>query len=182
MNPSFLAAIAASVLAVLWLAGRRRAPFAMTTDTRAVAALNRAQIERMHREERPPADAASPGAPSAAPTGSPRSGGGRGTPLPLPTTARERLQFRTRLEALYRRGGDHRREAVAAARRWRHPDGLPLLRRALHDPDPAVMREAARAMEAFRGRPGTRPEQRTAGARGPAAQAEPLPRNVARMR
>jgi hypothetical protein len=188
MNPSLLAAAAASLLAVLWLAGRRRAPLPMVSDTSAVAALNRAQIERMHRAEAPPSEGTpTDEALAPMPGASPGEGGGAGpSPLSLPATARERLAFRSTLEALYRQGGQHRRQAMAAARRWRHPDGLPLLRRGLHDADPTVMREAALGMEAFRGKPRPRRTGRNgtaaAAPAGRPAQAPAVPRNVARMR
>ncbi|MFN9646295.1 MAG: hypothetical protein ACK6BG_14510, partial [Cyanobacteriota bacterium] len=63
MNPSLLGVLAAFALATgLWLAGRRPRPLLKNTDTRAVAALNRAQ-NTLVREARnaPPAEVASPG-------------------------------------------------------------------------------------------------------------------------
>jgi hypothetical protein len=44
MPTSLTAALAAAVLAALWLLGKRRPPLIKDADTSAVAALNRAQI------------------------------------------------------------------------------------------------------------------------------------------
>jgi len=79
------------------------------------------------------------------------------------------------LEALFRGDGSSRLQAIEAAHRWGDRRCLPLLRRGLRDPDPAVMRTAAVAIERFRGRPCA-----------PAAQSRPqgsaAPRKVSRTR
>ncbi|MFN9546737.1 MAG: hypothetical protein ACK6AD_06665 [Cyanobacteriota bacterium] len=163
MNPSLLGVLAAAALATgLWLAGRRPRPLLNSTDTRDVAALNRAQ-NTLVREAR-----------QASPTGpSPQGGGPVGeniraehdgweprTPLAALPAARlsaaERQAWLRELRRQFEAGGPQRLAALQRARAWRQPEVLPLLRRGLRDTDPRVMREAARAMEAFRGRSGPR--------------------------
>ena len=70
-----------------------------------------------------------------------------------PEGARERRQFVARLDGLYVGSGESRLRAMALAREWGHPLVLPLVRRGLRDVSPAVMREAAVAIESFRGGP-----------------------------
>ena len=72
--------------------------------------------------------------------------------------------------------------ALRRARAWGSRDTLPLLRRGLRDTDPAVVREAALAMEAFRGRPSA---SRPSSVPGPLVRPRPVqakaaPRTVAR--
>lgn len=175
VNSSLLAAVGASLLAALWLLSRRRPPAPMQRDVSDVVALNRAQISRtLSAADAPPQEAAA----SSAAAGS--AGAAEGlTSIPAPPEGGRdrRIQLR-RLEALYRAGGEERREAMAAARRWRHPAALPLLRRGLRDPDPRVMAEAARGMELFRGKPAAAP----AGVAGRRPQAAARPRRVSRTR
>jgi hypothetical protein len=174
MNPSVLGALAATLLAGLWLLSRRRPPqLVVNADASQVAALNRAQIALV-RGGMPAAATAAEDLAAAAPAVEEAAA----APPAAPLTTRERLLLTTRLRALYGGDGASRRTAIRLARRWGHRSTLPLLRRALRDPDPAVVREAALAMEAFRGKPAppdpiSRP--------GPApAQVPAPPRRVAR--
>ena len=182
MPTSLTAALAAAVLAALWLLGKRRPPLIREADTSAVAALNRAQIALVQAGGW---ELAARGA-GAVPEGrrgsespdSSDSPSGREQPgaleLPQRRDTHEVLRFRATLRNLYKRGGSSRLEAIQAARNWGDPSTLPLLRQALRDPDPAVVREAAAAIHRFRGRP------------GPATKAAPqpvaVPRRVARTR
>jgi len=173
MNASLLGALTAFVLTGLWLLGRRRSPLGTAHDTSAVVALNRAQIALVQHLAAAQGD---------------EDEGRQGTSvevdpktlslLPLPAGGRERLAFLARLAALSRGDAGGRLQAMAAARRWGHPATLPLLRRGLRDPDPAVMQEAARAIEQFRGRR----FPSAPALPGAAAQRAPRPRNVARIR
>jgi HEAT repeat protein len=182
MPPSLTAALAAAVVAALWLLGRRRPPLIRDADTSAVAALNRAQIALVQEGGVDRAAWPSGAAPELlGDTESPeslRNKGGREGPgalaLPQRRVPHEVLRFQRTLRMLYKQGGSARLEAIQAARLWGDPLTLPLLRRALRDPDPAVMREAAAAIHRFRGRPGTPAK----GTPQPAA----LPRRVARTR
>ncbi len=164
MPPSLLAGVAAVVAALFWLSARRRPQLGASFDSRAIAALNRAQIELL-------------GDPDPAPESEPphQLPGGR---LALPATARERALF---LHALIRQlAGEapQRLAAIETAAVWGERASLPLLARGLRDVDPAVVKAAARAMERFRGR--------TCGghiaAHASCPQPLPLPRNVARTR
>jgi hypothetical protein len=146
MNPSLLGAAAATLLVALWLVSRRKPrPFLRSADASAVAALNRAQ-----RELVAPAPA-SVAAPQIVAAGSPPAD----QPLPSPFDQRGRAQLLARLAVAALGSQPQRLEAMRIARRWGHPATLPLLRRGLRDVHPAVVREAAQAMELFRGR--TRP-------------------------
>lgn len=169
MNPSLLGALAAFLLAGLWLLGRRPSPLGAARDTSAVVALNRAQIALVQHLV---------AAQSGHGVASAEAGPQELPLLPLPASGRERLAFLARLGALCRGDVAGRLQAMAAARRWGHPAALPLLRRGLRDPDPAVMREAARAIEQFRGRPFPSAPPLP----GMAAQLASRPRNVARIR
>jgi hypothetical protein len=155
MNPSVLGAAATTLLVVLWLLTRRRSrPFLRSDDTSAVAALNRAQLTRLQ-----PPRAASPAAfesavsqasaSEKAPDSTPHA---FWPPLPAPSDARGRRRLLTRLAAAAEGPLPQRLEALRIARRWRHRAVLPLLRRSLRDVHPAVVREAALALEAYRGR------------------------------
>jgi hypothetical protein len=184
MNPSLLGILAAVALATgLWLAGRRPRPLLKSTDTREVAALNRAQNTLVwEARNAPPAEVASEAqapdgalAPSLAPRLSPAA----------------RQAWLRELRRLSRAGGPERLVAMRRARAWGCRDVLPLLRQGLRDPDLAVVREAALAMEAFRGRPGGFARWDPSGRPGQAirvdqpgrpAQIALAPRNVARTR
>jgi hypothetical protein len=182
MPTSLTAALAAAVLAALWLLGKRRPPLIREADTSAVAALNRAQIALVQAGGWEPAARAAGAVPegrrgsespesSGSPSGQERP---RALELPQRRDTHDVLRFRATLRTLYKRGGSSRLEAIQAARNWGDPSTLPLLRQALRDPDPAVVREAAAAIHRFRGRPG--PATKTA----PQPVAEP--RRVARTR
>jgi hypothetical protein len=185
MPTSLTAALAAAVLAALWLLGRRRPPLVRDADTSAVAALNRAQIALVQAGVGEPtatlagpAGAATKGLLGSCIPESPGNASGRERPttleLPERRATREVLRFRATLRTLYNQGGASRLEAVQAARHWGDPSTLPLLRQALRDPDPAVVREAAAAIHRFRGRPGSGAQK--------APQPVAAPRRVARTR
>jgi len=185
MPASLTAALAAAVVAALWLLGRRRPPLIRNADTSAVAALNRAQIVLVQAGVGKPAaeqtGAAGADSKGLLVSGRPESPGSpreqaRPATLELPNrrVTHEVLRFRATLSALYNLGGSSRLEAVQAARHWGDPSILPLLRQALRDPDPAVVREAAAAIHRFRGRPG--PDAKSA------PQSAAPPRKVARTR
>ncbi|MEB3331787.1 MAG: HEAT repeat domain-containing protein [Synechococcaceae cyanobacterium] len=92
-----------------------------------------------------------------------------------PRSVAQRRMLLRQLGQLARGDDRQRRQAMKLARRWGDRAALPLLRRGLHDPDPQVMREAALAIERFRGRP-----QAPVAA---AARVQPAPpRNVSRTR
>ena len=185
MPASLTAALAAAVVAALWLLGRRRPSLIRNADTSAVAALNRAQIALVQAGGRDPA-ALQAGSAGATPkeqlgSGSPESPGSpspsaRPVTLQLPErrATHEVLRFRATLRTHYNQGGTWRLEAIRAARHWGDRSTLPLLRQALRDPDPAVVREAAAAIERFRGRP-SRSRRETPQSAAP-------PRKVARTR
>jgi len=196
MNPSLLGVLAAFALASgLWLAGRRPRPLLKSTDTREVAALNRAQntLVWKARQASPAEDSANA---SAGGTGGLRRAGealedGWAPAQPLAPLSSARLSPAQRqawlreLRRHERAGGPMRLAAMRRARAWGSRDTLPLLRRGLRDTDPAVVREAALAMEAFRGRSsadgplsGTRSLQPRAAIRS--AQAKAAPRTVVR--
>jgi HEAT repeat protein len=94
--------------------------------------------------------------------------------LPERRATHEVLRFRATLRTLFNQGGASRLEAIQAARNWGDLSILPLLRQALRDPDPAVVREAAAAIHRFRGRPGSGAQK--------APQPVAAPRRVARTR
>lgn len=181
MLTPLIAALAAAVLSALWLLGRRRPPLIRDADTSAVAALNRAQIALVQAggDLTARSAAAAPEAPrgSESPEASDSSCGRErlgALDLPQRRVTHEVLRFQATLRTLYQRGGSSRLEAIQAARHWGDPSTLPLLRQALRDPDPAVVREAAAAIQRFRGRPG----RATKASSQPAA----APRRVARTR
>lgn len=164
MNPSLLGAAAATLLVLLWLVTRRRPrPFLRSDDSSAVAALNRAQLERLPS----PRDAFPSAARSSAtttvsppllvpspsgPFGASTDPTGGGLPIPARGNRRESQQLRARLAAAARGSLAERIEAMRTARRWGHRSVLPLLRQGLRDVHPAVVREATLALEAYRGR------------------------------
>lgn len=165
MNQALSGAAIAAVIAVCWLLGQRRPRLLTSTDTTAVASLNRGQMERL-------VESAKGSAQPEESTPIPPSGL---APFrqPWPLNARSRGQLLRRLQEAYAQGGVQRRQAIEACRAWGHRDTLPLLRRALHDSDPAVVAIAAKAMAGFRGRT-SRPSTLQ-----PLARA---PRNVSRTR
>lgn len=189
MISSLTAALAAAVVAAWWLLSRRRPPLIRNGDTSAIAALNRAQIALVQGGREDPAETAvsrpaeSGGADF---RGAPGSGGlaNAGTAseweqsamlkLPQRRSLQEVLRFQATLRSLYRRGGSSRLAAIQAARHWGDPATLPLLRQALKDPNPAVVREAAAAIDRFRGHQGP-------ALRSP-LQPSAAPRRVARTR
>jgi HEAT repeat protein len=148
MPTPFWAALASLLGLVLWLI-TRRPPRALlrSTDTTAVAALNRAQIELVSRVE--PVE--SPADPAV--TAGPEQDGAAVALPPPPRTAFERRAFVRQLQHWGAGDPEQRLRAVRAARRWSNPALLPLLRRGLRDGDPRVMAEAAAAIAAYRGRP-----------------------------
>jgi hypothetical protein len=159
MNGSILLA-GASLLAVLLWWGSRRRPQALlaSTDTQAVAALNRAQIEWVQQQ-----------------AGGAAGAGARGATLPLPGDARQRRALVLHLQAQLAAEQPQRLAAMQQACAWGDRLTLPLLQRGMRDVDPAVRLQAARGMERFRGRT-------TVAATGPSSRPQPLPRNVARTR
>ncbi|MFM7464619.1 MAG: HEAT repeat domain-containing protein [Cyanobium sp.] len=177
MNTSLLGVVAVVLAAGLWLAGRRPKPLLKSTDTQGVAALNRAQNTLVMEARQTLLDAPPPM----------KGGLGKGRSFWLPQAplgarpeprmpAHERLAWLRELNRHYQAGGGQRLEAMRLARAWGCREVLPLLQQGLRDPDPLVMREAAQAMEAFRGRPTPRASTPAKG------QAAAPPRNVARTR
>jgi hypothetical protein len=169
MQPTILAGAAALLLFCYWSLRRRPPALLRSTDTSAIAALNRAQIALLQETA-----SAGPGARTPAGEGSQAPS----QPLamgPDPGAATPPSLLAHRLERLLAGDGPQRLEAVRAARRWGHSAALPVLRRGLRDVDPAVVLEAARGMERFRGCP------LVAAAAAVAAQ-PPLPRNVSLTR
>ena len=164
MNSSLFAAAVGLVALLAWLRGRPRRALLSSTDTSAVAALNRAQLTLVDRESRPasPIDPPSPPLPS-----------WWLQSLPARTDQRASLALLARLTALMAGGPADRLVAMQWALRWGHPACLPLLRRGLRDSEPAVMAAANAAMAAFRGRTLPLPPQ------GPQAG---LPRRASRTR
>ena len=173
MNTSLLGIVAFALAAGLWLAGRRPKPLLKSTDTHGVAALNRAQNTLVMEVRQTLLE--TPREPSG--LGKERSFWLPQAPLgarPEPRMpAYERQAWLRELNRHYQAGGGQRLEAMRLARAWGKREVLHLLQQGLRDPDPQVMREAALAMESFRGRP--RPQKT-------AAQGMARPRNVARTR
>ena len=162
MTQALSGAAIAAVIAVCWLLGRPRRTILRSTDTTAVAALNRGQMERLI--ERPTPEQTAVAGPSAA----------EATAMAAwPRDARERGQLLRNLEQRFASAGDARRQAMALAATWGDRAALPLIRRGLRDSDPAVVALAAEAMESFRGRT-------TPGA--PVQPDAKAPRNVSRTR
>lgn len=165
MNAPILGGAAALVVGCLWLVRGRRPPLLRSTDAAAIAALNRAQI------------AAVQSPPDGKPVGDGPAAAGLAAWQPPARTDRagQRLLL-SQLRAALAADPSSRLLALQRARCWGHPATLPLLRRGLRDSDPAVVREAALAIQRFRGRP------RAAGPGLVQAEVPPLPRNVARTR
>lgn len=170
MNAPILGGAAALVVGCLWLVRGRRPPLLRSTDAGAIAALNRAQIAAV--QQQPAAPAPSAPAPAADALAAWRP--------PARTDRSGQRQLLGQLTAALAADPSSRLLALQRARRWGHPATLPLLRRGLRDSDPAVVREAALAIQRFRGCP-------RAGGQGLAQPVAPplpcnLPRNVARTR
>jgi len=195
MPASYAAALAAALLAITWMLGRRRVPLVRDVDTSAVAALNRAQIALVQGGgglDRARGGFSSDQTNSGRGLGQPTAAGASLQPTdatpersfawetpagsaelrPPGRDGLQRHRFNSELRARYRQAGPARLAAIQAARHWGDRCTLPLLRQALRDPDPAVVREAAAAIERFRGRPGPTPPP----------EVQPLPRRVARTR
>lgn len=157
MNQALSAGVVVAVLSALWLLGRPRPRRLLSTDTSAVAALNRAQVALVLPGE------AEPSIPATA-----------ALPDPLwapPTSPQDRLRLQRQLNSWWQSGPSGRKRAIEACDAWGHPSVLPWLRRGLRDADASVVALAAEAIAPYRGR-----------LRGPAAppQRARLPRNVAR--
>jgi hypothetical protein len=155
MPPSLFGLAAATLLAALWMVTRRRPrPLLRSLDTSAVAALNRAQLRRQTPLPLPlPASVASgPPAPPEAAAASTPAIDPAALRRPRPAGGRESQQLRARLAVAARGPLPGRIEAMRTARRWGHRSVLPLLRLGLRDVHPEVVREAALALEAYRGR------------------------------
>ncbi len=178
MNTPIAATAALLLFFWIWF-GRRRGPVLLrSTDTAAIAALNRAQIVAVQS----PVD---PGPPPPVPCGSVSEAAPAGASdpsgpcwavaeLPGPADAAGRARLLRLLDRGLRGDAASRLLAVRTARAWGHAASLPLLRRALRDVNPAVVHEAAQALDRFRGRvDGAKPLFQL-----PAA----LPRNVALTR
>ncbi|MFM7266067.1 MAG: HEAT repeat domain-containing protein [Cyanobium sp.] len=181
MNPSQLGAVAAILILALWLVGRRKPrPFLRSADTSAVAALNRSQIERvLSRPSLSPSPRGASSGPSPRPSvpypDAQAAAALEAHPIPARGDRRSRQLLLRRLQAASGASLVERIAALRFARRWRHPSTLPLLRRGLRDVHPAVVLEAARALEAYRGR--------SAAPTPPASSRSPRsPRTVARTR
>jgi hypothetical protein len=158
MHPSLLAGSAAVLLALAWLLGRRRPTLTAAIDTQAIAALNRAQIALVSCT-------------AAAAPASNETIHVRADAPALPATPRERVVLLRRLASDMACDTPQRLAAIRSlARGWAGRASLPLLYRGLRDVDPRVVREAAQAMERYRGRS------------TPAQSGLALPRNVARTR
>ena len=161
MNQALSGAALAAVIAVLWLLGRPRTTILRSTDTSAIAALNRSQMSLVQGSGGGPAPTAEVGR-AAADTAA----------LPAPSDLRGRRQLLLQLERQFQAGGRDRQRAMATCAAWGHRAALPLIQRGLRDADPQVSRLAAAAMDRFRGR---------SGASSPQPAAKP-PRNVSRTR
>jgi len=155
MNASLSAALVFLLLAGGWWLGRRRSrPFLRSTDTGPVVALNRAQIERLRERPAVPAEAV-----PLPPVRRPDSAAGPSAVQPpaLPLQPRQRQARLRQLQAWLVGSREQRLHAIAECSGSSRRDVLPLLRRGLRDPDPAVMAAAAAAMRRFRGRSAIEP-------------------------
>ncbi len=156
------AAAAALVLVLLFgLVRRRPRPLLRSTDTSAIAALNRAQIAVAQISVVPPLPAPEPAPCSAA-------------VLPAPADAAGRARLLRSLYSGLSGSSSARLAAIRTAGAWGHVAALPVLRRGLRDVNPAVVREAVLAIDRFRGRQPGQPSR--------FQPAVALPRNVARTR
>lgn len=157
MNASLSAALLLLLLSGGWFLGRRRSrPFLRSTDTAAVAALNRTQIERLHARASSvtaAVDSLLTAAPPAAEAAPASMGPGEGaSPFLLPLQPRQRRRWLLQLQFWMVGSREQRLQALAMASESGRLDVLPVLRLGLRDPDPAVMAAAAAAMVRFRGR------------------------------
>ena len=188
MQASLTALVLALLLSGGWMLSRRRArPFLRSTDTSDVVALNRAQIERLReRAAAGPTTADSPAELGSLPAREVAVAATVPVP-PLPQVSGRPAPRAAQLrqwQAWLRGTREQRLQAVAMADRSRHRSALPLLRRALRDPDPAVMAAAVIAIERYRGRSqafgfGQAP---MAARRQAGSMARPLPLRVSRTR
>jgi len=172
MTQALSGAAIAAVIAVCWLLGRPRPKILRSTDTSAVAALNRGQMELVLEAAGGAATATAATDQDPDPGSEDATLANGGTPS-WPRDQRQRGLLLRQLEQQFLAGGEPRRQAMAVCGAWNHRDTLPLIRRGLRDSDPSVVGLAAEAMAAFRGRS-------TA-----AASAQPTakpPRNVSRTR
>jgi len=167
MNQALSGAAIAAVIAVLWLLGRPRTTILRSTDTSAIAALNRSQMTLVQGAAGGDGGS-SPGAASDA-AAAPRH------PWPAAADLRGRRALLLQLERQFQAGGRERQWAMASCGAWGHRAALPLIQRGLRDADPQVSRLAAAAMDRFRGRS-------TAAGSGAAQPAAKPPRNVSRTR
>ena len=126
-------------------------------DGAAIAALNRDRLQKLEQR---------------------RSMSTTAETLTLPSTPQQARKHLKKLEQLSRGSASERLQAMKEAQRWGDRLCLPLLRRGQRDATVAVAREAASALEAFRGEPLGGYRNATATGSGKAS----LPRNVARMR
>ncbi len=156
---------AVALLLMFWLLRRRTDPLPGSDHGRVVAAINRAQLERLVEPALPaiPSAALAPVAPAFPWPAAHESG------APLDPCRRRQLLAELRTSAAG--NPSERLAALAACLAWGDPACLPLLRRARFDPDPRVAVMAAEGIAAFRGRPAA-----------VAPQPARLPRNVARTR
>jgi hypothetical protein len=142
MNTQSVGALAAFLAVLIWVVSRRKpTPFA-SLDASAVAALNRAQISLVQLNLVGPNDELS----------SATSSSTKSARWALPVDLREQAAFLKGLQAQLAGDTGERLAAMQAARAWGHRATLPLLKRGLRDSNPAVVLEAAQAMERFRGR------------------------------
>ena len=171
MTQALSGAAIAAVIAVCWLLGRPRPKILRSTDTSAVAALNRGQMELVLEASGGAATATAASDQDPDPGSENPALADGGTPS-WPRDQRQRGLLLRQLEQQFLAGGEPRRQAMAVCGAWNHRDTLPLIRRGLRDSDQQVAALAAAAMVHFRGR-SSATAQRVA--------AKP-PRNVSRTR
>ncbi len=175
MSQALGGAVVFAVLVAAWLLGRRRPALIRSTDTAAVAALNRTQMALIATGGTGAASAQAGGS-AAADSAEPSAGDPSdpelvlGWPLERPLDAPSRAALLRQLKADFTAAGTARRRALARCVAWGDRATLPLVQLGLRDADPVVAGLAARAMEAFRGRSQA----------AVAPQPPRLPRNVAR--
>ena len=159
MNASLSGLLVLLLLSGSWALGRRRSrPFLRSTDAGTVAALNRAQIERL--QEAPPSTpepasglGASAGSRPEQPVPAQSSGGSRAVHPATTTSCPSLSKVRLLVDCWGSRSREERLSLLDLARRQPQPVLLPLLRRALRDPDPQLVAAAASALERYRGVP-----------------------------
>jgi hypothetical protein len=165
MTQALSGAAIAAVIAACWLLGRPRPKLLRSTDTSAVAALNRSQMERVLQQSSESPEA-----------GGSAAGSGAAPSFPSPSDRRGRRQLLEQLHRQFQAGGVQRLQAMALCLAWKHREALPLIRRGLRDHNSEVAALAAAAMAEFRGR--------STGvlSASPQPAAARLPRNVSRTR